>query len=113
MSLTTALLLGQELALPKEGRRITHWMDGQCMGYVQTKGRDMHNENNTRIKARNISNILAAVASGYKTIPEIAEKTGLSYATVKKGLWELEADPDGARVLRNKGHRMHVFEVCK
>ena len=112
MSLTAYLLMGQEITLPK-GRRITHWMDGQRMGYVQTEGRDLGNENNRRIKARNVSNILAAVTEGYKTIPEIAEKTGLSYATVKKGLWELEADPDGARVLRNKGHRMHVFEVVK
>lgn len=112
MSLIEALLMKHEIPLPK-GRRMTHWMDGQRTGYVQTDGRDLYNEHNTRIKARNVSNIFAAVVAGHKTIPEIAEKTGLSYATVKKGLWELEADPDGARILRNKDRRMHVFEACK
>ena len=61
-------------------------------------------------RAEVVERIYNAVAEGAGTFMAISEHTGLSIATVKKLVTELEDWPGGPRIVRAKGQR-HYFKA--
>lgn len=108
MSLTAHLLFARPTRLP-QGRVYTHNPDARRLAAL-TAGQQDNAARNTATKQANVERIYNAVAEGAGTFVAISEHTGLSIATVKKLLTELEDWPGGPRVVRTKGQR-HYFKV--
>jgi len=108
MSLTAHLLFGKPTRLPK-GRIYTHNPDARRLAALTVAQQD-NAARSAATKLANIERVFNAIADGVDSIIDISDKTGLSEATVKKLLHELEDWPSGARIVRTKGQK-HQFKV--
>lgn len=104
MSLTSALLLGEKIDLPK-GKRRRHYLSDAKPASARHKF-----ASRTAEKAANIERVFEAIAAGTETRERIAEKTGISHATVWKATKALIDWPGGPRIeMRRKEGRTQFF----
>lgn len=102
MSLTSALLLGEKIELPK-GRRVMHRMGGQP---------DKCSESQCDERAANIERVHAAIVAGAKTRIECIDATGLSNRTVWAATIELAEWPGGPRIVIEKvGNKHFLYDI--
>ena len=110
MSLTAHLLFNKATELPR-GKKITHRMDSWWKN--NTPESVYARECCALEKAANIEKVFSAISQGGSTALEIESSVGLSLATVRKALHELEDWHDGPRIVRIRGGKSHRFEVVK
>lgn len=104
MSLTSTLLLGEKIELPK-GKRHQHYLSDAKPASARLKF-----ASRTAEKAANIERVFEAIVSGAETREKVVEKTGISHATVWKATNSLIDWPGGPRIeMRRKEGRTQFF----
>lgn len=104
MSLTSALLLGETIELPKGKLRLHYLSDARPASARQKFA------SRTAEKAANIERVFQAIAAGAASREQISEQTGISHATVWKATNALIDWPGGPRIeTRRKEGRTQFF----
>lgn len=103
MSLTATLLFNQPIRLPRGRHRLI-----SSEGEVNTK-----RARNSTTYLANVEIVYNAIADGCTTIYDIEIVTDISRVTLWKALRELEAWPDGPRIVRIIAgkHQPHKFQI--
>jgi len=105
VSLTSTLLFGEPITLPK-GRKRRHSMfrgDPDHPPAPQQQAAE---------RLANIERIYSAIAAGSRTREEVIDATGLSNGTVWKATLALESWPTGPRIAIEKNKGKHTLRIA-
>lgn len=105
MSLTSTLLFGEPITLPKGSKRRHSMFRGEPEITPPPKQQAAE-------RLANIERIYAAIAGGARTRDDVIDATGLSNGTVWKATLALESWETGPRIIIEKINGKHTLRIA-